>query len=658
MYGDDDLVKSHKFRADLIGNLILASFAIVLARLWYLQVYQGALFYRVSIDNRLRKEIVKAPRGMVFSRNNQLIVNNIPRFDVVITPQYLQQKKVTLRKLAKILDIPYDYILKELQKKSTQASYRPVIIKKNISQKEVAIIETENSKLPGVSVTTFISRDYLDKKVGAHILGYTREISKSQLPQFRKRDNYDYKIGDYIGQNGLEEELDKLLRGEDGHQFMEVDASGRMKRVLNSNNIFKGIKNLDIRPGNNIRLTIDRDMQLAAYNALEGKVGAAVAVNIHSGEVLAMVSRPSFLPSNFSKGLTPQHWEKLRDDKGKPLLNRTVQGTYAPGSTYKAITAIAALEEGIIDLDTEVKCTGKMRLGSRPYHCWKKWGHGKVNITKAIRESCNIFFYKIGSKIDIDVLSKYARLFGLGSNTGVTLPREKTGLIPSKEWKLMQRGIEWQLGETLSCAIGQSFVSVTPLQLSLVYAAIANGGKLYRPFLVKEVFSNSGKIIEKYDKQLVREVEVSDRTLQLVKEGLYQVVNNPKGTAWWQRGVGLHMAGKTGTSEVIRHSVENKYTKCEEYDYESRHHAVFAAYVPVEDPQIAMSVVVEHGCHGSSGAAPVAREMAKVYMEKYMPKLHEKLKEEDRVVMNKFWAEWKKKKEETNKVNEEVGEDE
>lgn len=359
MYGDDDLVKSHKFRADAIGNIILVCFAVVLAKLWYLQIYQGSVFYRYSIENRLRKEVVKAPRGMILSRNNQLMVNNIPRFDVVVTPQYLQEKEKTLKKLAKILGITYKDILKDLKKKRSQARYRPVVVKKNISRKEVAIIETENSKLPGVSVQTFISRDYLDKQVGAHILGYTREISKEQIKPLRKRDKYHYKLGDFIGKNGIEEELDKQLRGEDGYQFMEVDASGRMKRVLTSNNLFKGIENQPTRPGNNIRLTIDRDMQLAAYKALEGQVGSAVAVDIHTGEVLTMVSRPSFLPSNFSKGLTPEHWERLRKDEGKPLLNRTVQGNYSPGSTFKSITAIAALEEGIVDEQTEVKCTGR-----------------------------------------------------------------------------------------------------------------------------------------------------------------------------------------------------------------------------------------------------------------------------------------------------------
>lgn len=629
MFGEDDIVKSHKSRADAVGNIILISFVIIVARLWYLQIYKGKDLYKFSIQNSLRKEVAPAPRGMVFSRNNQLLVHNIPRFDVVVTPQYLRNKKESLTKLAEILDMDYEQIIKILAKNSYQARYQPITIKKNISRKEVAVIETENSKMPGVSVVTFISREYTDKEIGGHLLGYISEISQGQLPKYRKRDNYPYKLGDFIGQAGLEEELDLYLRGEDGYEFMEVDALGRMKRYVRSDNLFAGIKNQPAIPGNNLRLTIDRDLQLSAYKALEGKVGSAVAVDTRTGEILAMVSRPSFDPTKFSRGLTPEYWGALSSDEKNPLRDRTIQEHYAPGSTFKTFTAIAALEEGIIDERTEVKCNGSFRLGRRKFHCWKEHGHGKVDVYKALRESCDVFFYKIATQLDIDVLAKYSKMFGLGNRTGIALPRETTGLIPTKEWKEQRNGQEWQKGETLSCVIGQSFVLTTPIQLAMSYAAIANAGKLYAPKLVKEIFSNSGDVVKKSKPEIVSEVKLSKKTLDIIHKGLYAVVNDQRGTAWWYRGEGLEMAGKTGTSQVISFSAEKLFSKCEDKEYKYRHHGVFAGYAPAGDPHIAVAAVVEHGC-GSKAAIPVVRDIVTTYMSKYLPEKKKNYAEKQR----------------------------
>jgi len=636
MFGEDDLVKSHKHRAEIIFNIILGCFALILIRLWYLQIYKGDLFRRYSLENRLRKEVVKAPRGMVFSRNNQLLVHNIPRFDAIITPQYLSRKKETLEKLSEILEMPVASIQKIMKKNRGQAKYRPVIIKKNISRKEVAVIETESAKLPGVTVQTFISREYKDKEVGAHLLGYISEISQAQLPKYRKRDNFNYRLGDFIGQSGLEEEFDLQLRGEDGFQFMEVDARGRMKRLINSSEIFGGIENKRAEPGNNVRLTIDRDLQIAAYKSLEGKVGSAVAVDVETGEILAMVSRPSFDPTKFSQGLTAKYWSSLINNDKNPLRDRTIQEHYAPGSTFKTITAIAALEEKIVEAKQEVMCGPTFRLGRRTYHDWKKSGHGKTDVYKSLRRSVDVYFYKIATMLDIDILGKYARKFGLGSKTGISLPRETSGLIPSKEWKKKLRGEEWQLGETLSCVIGQSYILVTPLQLAMAYASIANGGKLYHPILIKEIFSNNGDILKKVEPKLVAEANVSEKTLEEVKKGLYQVVNHRRGTAWWYRGRGIRMAGKTGTAQVRSMTSKELFSRCEEMPYKSRHHGIFAAFAPFDKPKIAVGVVVEHGCHGSSAAAPVARNIVTAYMKKYQPEQHKKYAEEDKIAYRKL----------------------
>lgn len=620
MFGEEHLIRDHRSRVVIIANTMLVAFAVILSRLWYLQIYKGEDLYRYSLENRLRRERVSALRGVVFSRNGQLLIQNIPRFDAVITPQYLKNKKESLQKLSKILKIPLSDIQKILRKNRNQAKYLPVAVKKNISRSEVAIIETENFKMPGIAVKTFIGREYVDKEVGGQLLGYISEISQSQLPRYRKRDNYDYRLGDFIGQAGIEEQMDLTLRGEDGYEFMEVDASGKKKRHISTdNNLFRGIKNKMATPGHNVRLTIDRDLQMSAYKSLEGRVGSAVAVDVNTGEVLAMVSRPSYDPSRFGRGVSVNYWRSLINNDKNPLRDRSIQEHYSPGSVFKLITAIAAMEEGLVDKKTAVRCRGYFRSGRRNFHCWKARGHGVVDVVRALRESCDVYFYKIATKLDIDVLARYARLFGLGTKTSITLPHETTGLIPTKEWKKKRTGEDWHLGETLSCAIGQSYVLTTPIQLALAYGVIANGGRLFRPQIVREVFSNSGEIKKKNRPEIISEIRLGEKTLQHVKKGLFEVVNHPKGTAWWSRGRGINMAGKTGTSQVIRMSAEKLFSKCEDSEYKYRHHAIFVGYAPADNPQIVVAIVVEHGCQGSKVAAPIAKNIITTYMTKYHP---------------------------------------
>ncbi|MCF8057659.1 MAG: penicillin-binding protein 2 [Bacteriovoracaceae bacterium] len=649
MFGEDDLVRQHKNRADAIGNIIILCFLLILARLWYLQIYQGDLFHKFSLENRLRKEVIKAPRGMIFSRNSELLIHNIPRFDAIIIPQYLKNKKVTLSKLSSVLGMSLEDVNSILIKNRSQARYRPVTIKKNISLKEVSIIETENSKMPGVRVQTFISREYRDANAGAHLLGYISEINQRQLPRYRNRDGYDYKLGDFIGQAGIEEKFDLQLRGEDGYEFVEVDARGRMRRNIRSNVLFAGIQNKQAQPGHNIRLTVDRDMQMAAFKALEDKVGSAVAVDVNTGEILAMVSRPAFDPTNFSKGLTKEYWTSLVEDDRNPLRDRSIQEHYAPGSTFKTFTAIAALEEKIVTAEQELKCGGTYRLGRRVYHDWKRGGHGLTNVYKALRRSVDVYFYQIATQLDIDSLAKYAKMFGFGEKTGIALSRETSGLIPTREWKKKRSGEDWQLGETLSCVIGQSFVLATPLQLAMAYAAIANNGTLYKPYLIKEIFSNSGEIIKEYKPEAVGEVDVSKKSLNAVQRGLYEVVNNPRGTAYWYRGIGLEMAGKTGTAQVRSMSSKELFARCEDMPYKDRHHGIFVGYAPFDNPKVAVAAVVEHGCHGSSAAAPVVRDVITTYMKKYMPDVHKKNSENQRRIYRRQLQE-KKEKEEEKKI--------
>lgn len=645
MFGEDDLVRSHQERADIILNIIVVAFAILLARLWYLQIYHGKMFFKYSLENRLRKDVVRAPRGMIFSRNNVLLTHNVPRFDAIITPQYLEGDEETIAYLSKILEMTPESIAKTLKKYQGQAKYIPVVVKKNISRREVAILETESSKLPGVSIETFISREYTDKDSGAHLLGYISEISQEKIPRYRERDKYDYKQGDFIGQAGIELQYDLEIRGFDGYQFMEVDARGRARRHVTSDDLYSGIDNKEPEPGKNVRLTIDRDVQLAAYNALEGKDGAAVAVDVDTGEIIALVSRPAYDPSNFSTGLTSNYWGQLIMDEKKPLRDRTIQEHYSPGSTFKPLTAIAALEEGIVNENTKVVCSGGYRMGGRVFHCWKKEGHGVVDVLKALKESCDVYFYSIGNKIDIDVIYKYATMFGMGQRLGIILPRETKGLIPNKQWKKEQTGIEWQKGETLSCVIGQSFVNVTPLQLAMFYSTMANEGKLWRPHVVKEVFSNSGEVLKRFQPELIHKFNISPKTLNLVHEALFNTANEQGGTAGASKGVGIQMAAKTGTAQVISFSADKIFNKCENQEYRFRNNGLFAAYAPAGKPKIAVSVVVEHGCHGASAGGPVAKAIISAYMNKYFPSYQKKIVAQEQAKMT--WAQIK----EDNRVN-------
>jgi penicillin-binding protein 2 len=615
MFGEDEIIKGHSPRARWIAVIVLACFFILGLRLFYLQVYKGDLFYRYSVNNKIRKEVLPSPRGMIFSRKSKLLVNNVPRFDAIMIPQFVKDRQELITKMSAILGMTEKEIQKVLKRNGGQARYRPITIKKNISPREVAIMETEAEKIPGMRVSTFISRDYLDSEVGAHTLGYISEISQVQLPKYRRRDKFNYKLGDFIGQSGIEEFFDNILRGIDGQEILEVDARGRMRRVLEDNNLYKDIKNLPVLPGNNIRLTLDRDIQLAAYKALEDKVGSAVAIDVRTGDVLAMVSRPSFDPSKFSTKLTTNYWNSIIKNENRPLRDRSIQEHYAPGSTFKTITAIAALEEKIINKDTTFDCAGKLRLGRRNFHCWKKSGHGKTDVVKALKESCDVFFYQIAKKLSIDKLADYARAFGVGSRTGIDLKRETTGLMPDSDWKEKRFGRPWQGGETLGCAIGQSYVLMTPIQLAVAYAAIANEGKILKPNLIKEVFSVFGEINQKSSPKVKSEINISKETFKIVKEGLFSVVNEKGGTAYWYRPKNSTMAGKTGTSQVKSFSAEDIYKKCEDREYKSRHHGIFSAYAPVEKPEIAISVIVEHGCHGSSAAAPVARAIVDEYFK-------------------------------------------
>ncbi len=467
----------------------------------------------------------------------------------------------------------------------------------------LAAIEVNKYDLPGVSVNVNLRRHYIHERKAAHLIGYLSEISPEEL----KSGSYpDSRSGDLIGKFGAEKVYENSLRGKRGGRQVEVNANGLVVRVL---------KTVDAVPGHNVFLTIDQQLQHRTEELLDGIVGAAVALEPGTGQILALASSPSFDQNVFVGGITHEQWDLLISNPFRPMSNRAIQGEYPPGSTYKIITALAGLQEGVIDDRTTFNCPGHYRFGNRVYRCWKKGGHGKVDIIKAVEESCDVFFYQVGLALGVDRLAWYAKAFGLGTPTGINLDQEARGLIPTAAWKKKRTGIPWQEGETLSIAIGQGFNLATPLQMAVLAAAVANGGHRYQPMILDRIKMVDGQILQKNEPKLIGKLPVSPSNLDLVKRGLWKVVNGENGTARGSRLADIDISGKTGTSQVISRK-EDEMLPEEDMPAHLRAHAWFVAYAPSESPSIAVAVVVEHGEHGSGAAAPIAKEMIKTYLRK------------------------------------------
>ncbi len=610
---------------DRFRYLYIAMFiclGLLTARLVYLQVLQGEKLRNYSEENRIKRVKIASPRGMVFDRNRTLLLDNRPSFDLEITPQYLSdsgRKDEVIDFLAALVGMTKTEIRDRLEKSRNQQPFLPVKIKTDMTRDEVAVIESWRLSMPGVAVETEIERTNTYGDMATHLLGYIGKITPQELEKL-KAGRTRYASEDSIGKLGIEKQMESTLRGSDGEDLVEVDAVGRrIQSKSKTAGLFDRAERPSV-PGKNLVLTIDQDLQIAALTAFAEKVGGLVALNPKNGEILAMVSRPSFDPTAFSRGVSPQKWSELVQNPDRPLRDKTLQDHYPPGSTFKAIAAIAALEEGVITPNFKVHCVGKIQVGNRTYHCHEKHGHGEVDVVTALTRSCDIFFYRVAQKFkSIDVLGAWARKFGYGTKTGVDLANEVPGLVPTEAWKMEATGQPWQAGESLSVVIGQGYMLSTVLQLANSYAAIANGGMLFKPRYVKAVESAEGEKIEEQPVQEIGRIKVSPETLRLVRQGLWGVVNSPRGTAASQKLPGMDMAGKTGTSQVAKRSADKIYEKCTEIKYRLRHHGLFVAFAPAHDPQIVVAVLAEHACSGSRGAAPIGREVVKTYLQKYFP---------------------------------------
>lgn len=620
--GQEEQIRELQDRFRFLYFALAIGILIIFSRLVYLQIFNGDKMRQYSEENRIKRVKISAPRGMVFDRNRTLLLDNRPAFDLEIIPQYLKESKrskETLTLLASLIKVKEEEIYATLEKMKNQPTFIPIKVKEDLSREEVALIEAWKIDMPGVQIQQEIKRTNLYGDVAAHLLGYIGEVSSSELPNLNKTGDV-YKLGDSVGKFGIEQKLEEVLRGEDGEKLVEVDALGRIKFDKSRGRVLSTELEKVATPGKNLVLSLDQDLQMAALKAFGDNAGAAVAIDPKTGEILAMISRPSFDPTSFSRGITSTLWSQLVNNEKRPLRDKTIQDHYPPGSVFKIITAVAGLEEGAINDKTIFNCPGKIMFGGRAFHCHKREGHGNIDVRTAISKSCDVFFYKTAQRLkSVDDIAKWAFYLGLGRRTGIPLAREVPGLIPTEEWKQKRLNQAWNPGETLSVAIGQGYVLTTILQLANTFASIANGGTQYRPFFVKRIESNEGQVISESKPEALDQHRLKPSTAKAIRDGMFDVVNSQGGTAYPQRLIGMDFIGKTGTAQVINLTKDRVYSKCENMKYSQRHHGIFAGYAPADDPKIAVAVIAEHGCHGATAAAPVAKAVIETYLKKIDP---------------------------------------
>lgn len=584
--------------------ILVAVFCVLLFRLFYLQIIEGEKFRKLSENNRIRLQSIDPPRGLIFDRNGKIMVDNRPSFDLGIILKDARLVDDTITKLAKTTNLTEEEIRGKIANARSVYPYDTILLKPDIGRDLLAAIEVNRFDLPGIVIDVKIRRQYIRQKSAAHLVGYLGEINQEELRNY----HYDqYKSGDLIGKFGVEKNYEKFLRGKPGGRQVEVNAIGQIYRVLET---------VEPQPGNNLYLTINLLLQEKAEELLNNRPGAVVAMDPNNGNILAMANSPAFDPNVFVGGLPPKKWQKIISNPFRAMENKAVQAEYPPASTYKIVTAVAGLEEGVIDDNVTIFCPGFYRFGDRDYRCWKKGGHGGVNIYKALAESCDVFFYQLGLKLGVDRLAWYARALGLGEVTGIDLDHEARGLVPTSGWKRKKTGIAWQRGETLSAAIGQGYNLTTPLQLLVMVSSIANGGTIYKPQILRQVETAGGNVLLESTPQVMGKLPVSQKNIDIVRKGLWEVVNSDRGTARIARlrHDDEFMSGKTGTAQVVGRKKSESFKKSE-IPHHFKNHALFVAYAPSESPIIAVTVIVEHGEQGSSTAAPIAQQLIQTYLE-------------------------------------------
>ena len=588
-----DRTRTFTRRALVVGAAQVGLFGLLGARLWHLQVDDASRYALLAEENRVNQRLIVPPRGRIFDRRGRILARNVPSYRLRIIRENTPDLARTLQDLARLIPLDEAQIDEILGIARTQRAFVPVLVREGLSWDEVTTVAVRSPHLPGVVLDSTLLRDYPQAEVLAHVLGYVGPVSPEEqaadpdplmrLPEFR------------VGKNGIEKSHDALLRGQAGRSRIEVNAIGREIRELDRDD---GIS------GTDVRLSLDAELQVFCFERLSSELSAsAVVVDVDTGAVLALASVPSYDPAAFTGRLSHQQWKEWRDNPRTPLVNKCIQGQYPPGSTFKMMVALAALEAGLVTPGYDVFCGGSVSLGNARFHCWKS--HGRVAMHEAIAQSCDVYFYDLARRVGVDGIAAMARRFGLGATLGLDLPGEQPGLVPTSQWKRETLGEPWQKGETLVIGIGQGYMLATPLQLAIMTARLCNGGRAVTPWFYRDP---AVPVPE------VGPVGVSEASLGHVLEGMSMVVNSRRGTAYRQRLKldGVQMAGKSGTSQVRRITRAERAAnlhKRKDRPWEHRHHALFVCFAPTDRPRYAVSVIVEHGQSGSGAAAPIARDI-------------------------------------------------
>ncbi len=604
---------SRKQRAWILIGFLGISVLVLSLRLFFLQVIKASYYKLISEENRIHAVPLPAPRGTIKDRNGKIIAFNRPSYTIFLIPYEAKDLDLLSRRLAPILNMDLSW-LKEKLKANWSKKYERIKLKKEVDFKTICVIEEQNQDLPGVIYQVEQTRSYPEGSWAGHVLGYVKELSKEELSgdlvsPAKSADSTEptsldlglpgknrYRMGGSIGREGVEKQYDDLLRGKDGMTFLEITAAGRILGPLENREPDLPVK------GSDIKLTIDLDLQAEAESALATYAsGAVVALDPKNGEILTLVSKPGFDANLLSGALSPDEWKEISQNPLHPLLSRTIQATYAPGSTLKLLTAGAALESKVARRDTYLSpCFGSYQFGSRAFRCWRPEGHGRLNFMQAIVQSCDVYFYQLGLKVGLERWSHYAKLCGFGEKMGVDLPNEAKGFVPSPEYYNKKYGKgEWVNNLVINLAIGQGEVLVTPLQLAGFYGGLATDGTVYRPHILKEITTTDGRVITTQS-EVLRRLPFSASTLELLKEAMIGVVNDGYGTGSLARISDITVAGKTGTAQ-------NPFGEA---------HAWFVGYAPAENPKIVVAVLLENAGHGGTFAAPVAKAIISKYLKR------------------------------------------
>lgn len=593
-----------RWRVSFIGYVIVAALLTLLFGFWNHQIVQSNYYEQRAEQNRVREIPLVAPRGRIYDRYRRILADNRPSYNIVLirenSPHTVEQ---TAAMLAAGIGVTVEDLLERIDRRRREPKFRPIVLKEDVAVGDIAFVKSHRYEFPEISVEFQPRRRYLPDGMAAHALGYVGEVTENELasPEF-----LDFKSGDLVGKSGLERKYNTLLRGTDGFKRVIVNSFGREMGKLDEQESI---------PGNDLFTTIDLDLQRAAEEMMGDRSGAVVALDPRTGEVLALVSKPAFDPNLFATRISLADWNNLINDPRKPLQNRVTQSHYSPGSVFKVFMASAGLEAGTLNTLKSIYCPGHATFYGHTFACDKKEGHGTLSLHRAIVSSCNVFFYNVGKDLGIDRISQYATMMGLGRKTGIDLPNEDSGLIPSTEWKQRVYKAAWYAGETISVAIGQGYVSITPMQAAWAMGGLASGGRLKQPHLVnpaelKKLGVSTGEVVEE-------NYPIQQSTVDIVTTAMWGVVNE-SGTGFRARIAGFDVAGKTGTAQVVSKQANLK-------GKEFKDNAWFVGFAPYRNPEIVVAAFVENGGWGGEAAAPVAHAVMETYYKKKTGQLDDRI---------------------------------